>query len=1351
MSGFNRLSSTRRRVLDALIASVVAQQQLQDCLANQAFPDDVFAKIRMDVDKLWVPSRKLDGRTLDEWNRMPPSEVAPNRRGVYALGGALAGALGGAALATYAKRNTQAVATATTTAAASNFNDLEQKVKVISEANSILRDYNHFYDKHRKDIQNDAIGALFDQVLVSNQENSKLRAELEETRRSLQTAATNTLQVDMDWSQSYTELSNRHEALVDENRELAVIVEENRVLKESQRKLVDALALSQTRLTHVEGELAKERVERENLQTVLDRALKASWTNDVNWENMKNGWMQDKDALLTTITTQQNLLMATQSALQQAQAELQTAKDVSSRAIQQQWKCDLELNEKMGDNETLMSDLIYTKQMLISTSDALMVKTNEQAQTEAALGRASKQLWADGIDCANRVTNTERDTMILLASVRELLSRLLFTSNELQAQKLTPDTLPEALRRVWMADMANTQHVAPPERPDQLPASASEDVDMGANADKNSLLSAIDDVTRRLVWKDNQLQTTNSELTALQRIVTDALADVWKCELTKQPDVESPPQYLTADIVSAMLPTLIASDNKTQFLQLENTDLKDLLQRSLSGLWRDDIDCKHLMGVETNLKEVESITAQLIAQLADQQKTILEQTQNLELSEAKVGLIENQRDSALASKLACALELEFAKENVEIVTSLQASTMRDLIATTQKFDTLKAQCASTQTALEQSSRDVWRLSVELQASQAKVQESGKVLEAEVKEAHHDEETESKLIAQLAELQKDILELTQNLELSEAKVGLIENQRDNALDSKLACALELQSARTDIGIITSLQANTMRDLIASTQKFDTLKSQCAETRKALEQSSYDVLRLSMELQASQAKAQELSQAGEAKAQELSKAEETEAKLIAQLAELQKDLLELTQNHELLEAKVGLIETQRDSALDSKLACALEFQSARANFANITARYAETQTLLDQAYRKTQSHSVELQAKAQETIALQSELASQQIELDRCTAQNAELQAQLGGSNAIAGQQQQALDLLRTTNEELQSKLNACEEKSSKLATSDQDTASLITELAACQKSLLQAMVDQSLSEADHDQTKLRLEKALDAVLACKLEQGTLQDELASVRTRLSEAESARQRCDEAVAELQQNERALDSELQDKNDQLNEQKVDRAVGSFVMEKAAGTRGLSSQVQALRTCVERNGDTCAQDFFKKGNAKTDKYIRSLFGRLVGMAKSICKPDAGSLRPSQDAGPNLQGAAVVRRLARNKRLRANPLPRVLPTVPPFVPPAPPTTSARDARVARWNLRRVGEPEEKGEDARAEAKDQEGSRGQKRDRQALGDEPEDEEETLEPETESDVETEIQSDADDEQSATARLEESSQV
>ena len=640
--------------------------------------------------------------------------------------------------------------------------------------------------------------------------------------------------------------------------------------------------------------------------------------------------------------------------------------------------------------------------------------------------------------------------------------------------------------------------------------------------------------------------------------------------------------------------------------------------------------------------------------------------------------------------------------------------------------------------------------MELQASQAKVQELSQAGEAEVKEAHHDE-TESKLIAQLAELQKDILELTQNLELSEAKVGLIENQRDNALDSKLACALELQSARTDIGIITSLQANTMRDLIASTQKFDTLKSQCAETRKALEQSSYDVLRLSMELQASQAKAQELSQAGEAKAQELSKAEETEAKLIAQLAELQKDLLELTQNHELLEAKVGLIETQRDSALDSKLACALELQSARANFANITARYAETQTLLDQAYRKTQSHSVELQAKAQETIALQSELASQQIELDRCTAQNAELQAQLGGSNAIAGQQQQALDLLRTTNEELQSKLNACEEKSSKLATSDQDTASLITELAACQKSLLQAMVDQSLSEADHDQTKLRLEKALDAVLACKLEQGTLQDELASVRTRLSEAESARQRCDEAVAELQQNERALDSELQDKNDQLNEQKVDRAVGSFVMEEAAGTRGLSSQVQALRTCVERNGDTCAQDFFKKGNAKTDKYIRSLFGRLVGMAKSICKPDAGSLRPSQDAGPNLQGAAVVRRLARNKRLRANPLPRVLPTVPPFVPPAPPTTSARDARVARWNLRRVGEPEEKGEDARAEAKDQEGSRGQKRDRQALGDEPEDEEETLEPETESDVETEIQSDADDEQSATARLEESSQV
>jgi chromosome segregation ATPase len=443
---------------------------------------------------------------------------------------------------------------------------------------------------------------------------------------------------------------------------------------------------------------------------------------------------------------------------------------------------------------------------------------------------------------------------------------------------------------------------------------------------------------------------------------------------------------------------------------------------------------------------------------------------------------------------------------------------------------------------------------------------------------------------------------------------------------------------------------MRDLIATTQELNTLKSQCAETRKAFEQSSYDVLRLSMELQASQAKAQELSQAGEAKAQELSqageakaqelsKAEETEAKLIAQLAELQKDLLELTQNHELLEAKVHVTETQRDNALDSKLSCALELQSARANVANITSRYAETQTLLDQASRETQSLRAELQANAQETRELQSQLENQQSELDRCTAQNAELQAQLGGSNATADQQHHALASLHTTNEDLQTRLSACEEKSAKLAASDQDMASLITELAACQNSLLKATVDQSLSEADHDQTKLRLEKALDAVLACKLEQGTLQDELASVMTRLSESESARQRCDEHVAELRENARTMDSELQDtvselrnKNEQLERQKVNSEVGSFVMEKAVEKAGLADQVKKLETCIDRNKVGCAKAFFEHGDSAKDEHVKKLFGRLVGLTTSICEKEGSVLRPGTASRPDT-AARLVRK----------------------------------------------------------------------------------------------------------------------
>jgi hypothetical protein len=191
----------------------------------------------------------------------------------------------------------------------------------------------------------------------------------------------------------------------------------------------------------------------------------------------------------------------------------------------------------------------------------------------------------------------------------------------------------------------------------------------------------------------------------------------------------------------------------------------------------------------------------------------------------------------------------------------------------------------------------------------------------------------------------------------------------------------------------------------------------------------------------------------------------AQLISNLADRQRAILELTQNNELLEAKVGMIETQRNNALESKLACALELDKEKS-------RQSMLQAALDQQVQTA----------------------------------------------------------------------------AARLATAEQESASLLTELAGRQKSLLQAMSDQGLCEAAHDQTKARLANALDAVLACKLDQDAVKDALASVMTRLLESESARQKCDQDALTLAANlqtasEKALmlDMELQALNNQPDDEKI------------------------------------------------------------------------------------------------------------------------------------------------------------------------------------------------------------------
>lgn len=142
MSRFALLRDTRREVLTALLASVYAQEYLQDCLANQPFTDDVHAKLRADIDKLWnTTDRKLDGRTLDEWIRKQPISSEPNRRGAFALGGALLGALGGAGLTAYVKKNSE---TATTAVPPPNEvdGDVQAMLAAITKAQDTLSMYN---------------------------------------------------------------------------------------------------------------------------------------------------------------------------------------------------------------------------------------------------------------------------------------------------------------------------------------------------------------------------------------------------------------------------------------------------------------------------------------------------------------------------------------------------------------------------------------------------------------------------------------------------------------------------------------------------------------------------------------------------------------------------------------------------------------------------------------------------------------------------------------------------------------------------------------------------------------------------------------------------------------------------------------------------------------------------------------------------------------------------------------------------------------------------------------------------------------------------------------------------------
>ena len=197
MSRFALLRDTRREVLTALLASVYAQEYLQDCLANQPFTDDVHAKLRADIDKLWnTTDRKLDGRSLDEWTRKQPISSEPSRRGAFALGGALLGALGGAGLTAYVKKNSE---TATTAVPPPNEvdGDIQAMLTAITKAQETLSMYNGSKSSDVTCVKGEIMVEILESMAEAQSNYEELQLVQQEYESALQRAMPRILEIDM--------------------------------------------------------------------------------------------------------------------------------------------------------------------------------------------------------------------------------------------------------------------------------------------------------------------------------------------------------------------------------------------------------------------------------------------------------------------------------------------------------------------------------------------------------------------------------------------------------------------------------------------------------------------------------------------------------------------------------------------------------------------------------------------------------------------------------------------------------------------------------------------------------------------------------------------------------------------------------------------------------------------------------------------------------------------------------------------------------------------------------------------------------------------------------------------------
>jgi chromosome segregation ATPase len=652
-----------------------------------------------------------------------------------------------------------------------------------------------------------------------------------------------------------------------------------------------------------------------------------------------------------------------------------------------------------------------------------------------------------------------------------------------------------------------------------------------------------------------------------------------------------------------------------------NSNIQEKLEKSSGGLRQ----------CEDTLATLQANEAQLIAQLADRQRTILELTQNIEVLEAKVSMIETQRNGALDSKLSCALELQSANANIDDIISLQATTLRELAAVTQELNTTKPKCAEAQMTLDQYSREVLKLSMELEAKKVQVQnlsesnskleeqsqtlndqlirgqEQLNELEAALQRSKTSVEAEAQLLAQLASMQRIILELTQNNELLESKVGMIETERNNALDSKLACALESHAnletetrkladvTQECAGVKATLEqcANEVHrlgtELNASNQSNSGLQTQLA----GMQQTSEAFARANDNLQAQLQQSLERQRALEAELQQSNvKVQESlvlEGQLVAQLAGLQRTILELTQSNELWEAKVGMIETERNNALDSKLACDLSkdavFQdnvTLQAQNAQLNQRGLELQERYSAELEDVRRNSADTQATLQSALLQNQEIRAQlQSERSELAQAREQLQTTIGQRAATHAE-------LDRTRAEHQSQINAFE-----------------AELAQTQEQH-QIQIDEIEARlAQENQEQLQSQEA------------EFEARLAQIQAELQSQEQLQSRINQCEGDLAQTRGTLQGTVSQRDalqTDLQRQKSNIAIGKYVTATAEKLPEFTDRLSALNEC-RLDDEKCGQQFFQyREDSRQHRdltHIRTLFSALAQLNKDICELD--------------------------------------------------------------------------------------------------------------------------------------------